>query len=73
MKQVYRHSEAKQALPKTRKKRASAPLKKAAKAHTNGIEKPLYTAPIFNTGLAGKLKKYIRPFDPVWPSEEPES
>ena len=67
MKRAYRHSEPKKPLSKPRKKRAS----KAA-LPTKGSEKNIYSHPIFHTSMQGKLGKYVRPFDPVWPVDEPE-
>ena len=66
MQRAYRHSEPKKPLPKARKRAV-----KPAKAANNGGPKKL-TAPIFNTRYAGMKITYIRPFDPVWPTEEPE-
>jgi hypothetical protein len=63
MKLRNRHAEAKPRLPKIKKK----PARRAKAKTLHGIT---LTAPIFNTPLAGKVSKYIRPFDPVWPTEE---
>ncbi|HWF45235.1 MAG TPA: hypothetical protein VG537_11390 [Candidatus Kapabacteria bacterium] len=67
MKKNYRHSPPKKTAPKPRKKRAGA--------HSEKMEKveDLYSHPIFHTRYAGKLGKYIRPFDPVWPTDDLKS
>ncbi len=64
MKKVYRHKPLEKAAPKTRKKVAPKPS-----AIPPMTDEELYSHPIFHTEFAGKLVKYIRPFDPVWPSE----
>jgi hypothetical protein len=68
MKTRNRHSEPKTQMLKAKKKPAPRAKTSIPKVRTlHGI--PL-TAPIFNTPLAGKHSRYIRPFDPVWPLEE---
>jgi hypothetical protein len=62
MKQAFRH---KPVAAATHKKLA----KRVARAAKPKKDERKYTAPIFNTPLAGKQLLYIRPFDPVWPSE----
>jgi hypothetical protein len=64
MKKAFRHTPPEKAAPKTRKK----PVKKLVPG-TKLTEEELYDHPIFHTRYAGKLVKYIRPFDPVWPNE----
>jgi hypothetical protein len=68
MKKASRHAPPEKAAPKPRKKRVSSASKKVAKT-----EKNKFTAPIFNTRYAGMPYTYIRPFDPVWPTDEPEN
>ena len=54
--------------PKPRPKSKAKPAPRSKKPSTlHGIK---LTAPIFRTALAGKVSKYERPFDLVWPADE---
>jgi hypothetical protein len=64
MKKAFRHTPSEKVATKTRKKA----VKKLVPG-TKLTEEELYDHPIFHTRYAGKLIKYIRPFDPVWPNE----
>jgi len=63
MKQAFRHTPPKKAALKTRGKVVGKPSK-----HPTLTDEELFSHPIFHTRYAGKPYKYIRPFDPVWPS-----
>lgn len=64
MKKVYRHAPPKKAAPKPRKKRAATVSEEIEKSN-----EALYSHPIFHTRYAGIPIKYIRPFEPVWPTD----
>jgi hypothetical protein len=73
MKKAFRHSPVKKTAAK--RNELKAPKKRVAKPVQPGKQQKLgkLTAPIFNTRYAGVPYTYIRPFDPVWPTDEPES
>lgn len=65
MKKAHQHTPAKKAAPKLPREQK---LLKAT-AQKDKADKKL-TAPIFNTRYQGMPYEYIRPFDPVWPTDE---
>jgi hypothetical protein len=65
MKQAFRHKPA----PAAEHKKL---VKRVARTAKPKKDERKYTAPIFNTPLAGQQVIYIRPFDPVWPAEPEE-
>jgi hypothetical protein len=67
MKKVYRHTPLEKTAPKPRKKVVAKPKKQ-----TTLSDEELYSHPLFHTRYQGMPYTYIRPLDPVWPSE-PES
>lgn len=70
MKKAFRHASAVVQKP-AKKNVVKAPRRRSAQTATPKLEKARHlTAPIFNTSMVGKLIKYERPFDSVWPEME---